>query len=151
MKITDITKQNALEKLLAAGFAAVITRDGLDVVGQGWSVHYDDRGQGWNTYEGTVPTLVEELAVWDDNTTRQAGELNINHIWNKPVNEVAATRLSGRNRISGESIETTPAALLADAMNRDGHFGPCNEPVSTCMSLAALTNWHSDYDWTIQP
>lgn len=67
----NATKENALKNLTAAGFNAEITRTGLDVRGEGWSVHYDDRGQDYNEYNGSIPSQVEELAVWDDATTRE--------------------------------------------------------------------------------
>lgn len=65
------TKESALKKLIAAGYASEITANGLRVSGQGWEVHYDDRGQDWNTYSGKVPSEVETLAVWDDASTRE--------------------------------------------------------------------------------
>ena len=67
----NATKENALKNLTAAGYEAAITKTGLDVRGEGWSVHYDDRGQDYNEYNGAVPAKVEELAVWDDATTRE--------------------------------------------------------------------------------
>ena len=73
MKI-EMTKQNALQRLIAAGFCAEITNDGLDVSSRDWSAHYDDQGQAWNTYTGKIPPLVEELAVWDDADTRKEAE-----------------------------------------------------------------------------
>lgn len=68
---TNYTKQNALESLIAAGFASELTQTGLDVRGEGWNAHYDDRGQDYNEYNGSVPAKVEELAVWDDASTRE--------------------------------------------------------------------------------
>ncbi len=65
------TKEQALKSLTEAGYAAELTKTGLDVRGEGWSVHYDDRGQDYNEYNGNVPAKVEELAVWDDATTRE--------------------------------------------------------------------------------
>ena len=67
----NATKENALKNLTAAGYNAEITKTGLDVRGDDWSVHYDDRGQDYNEYSGNVPAKVEELAVWDDATTRE--------------------------------------------------------------------------------
>jgi hypothetical protein len=64
------TKQSALKKLIDAGYAAALTATGLEVRGENWSVHYADRGQDFNEYHGDVPSEVEELAVWNDPTTR---------------------------------------------------------------------------------
>ena len=66
----NITLEQALTNLTEAGYAAEITKTGLDVRGDGWSAHYDDRGQDHNEYIGQVPAKVEELAVWDDASTR---------------------------------------------------------------------------------
>jgi hypothetical protein len=67
----NATKEQALTNLTKAGYAAEITKTGLDVRGDGWNVHYDDRGQDHNEYTGQVPARVEELAVWDDASTRE--------------------------------------------------------------------------------
>ena len=67
----NATKEQALTNLTEAGYAAEITKTGLDVRGDGWSAHYDDRGQDHNEYIGQVPAKVEELAVWDDASTRE--------------------------------------------------------------------------------
>ena len=64
-------KEQALTNLTEAGYAAEITKTGLDVRGDGWSAHYDDRGQDHNVYIGQAPAKVEELAVWDDASTRE--------------------------------------------------------------------------------
>jgi len=72
-KDTDMkeeTKQSALKNLIDAGYAAALTATGLEVRGENWSVHYADRGQDFNEYHGDVPGKVEELAVWNDPTTR---------------------------------------------------------------------------------
>lgn len=66
-----MTKEQSLKKLTDAGYSAEITKTGLDVCGEGWSVHYDDRGQDYNEYHGSIPSQVDELAVWDDATTRE--------------------------------------------------------------------------------
>jgi hypothetical protein len=65
------TKTLAFVNLIEAGYSAVLTKSGLDVRGEGWSVHYDDRGQDQNEYIGDVPPKVDEMAVWDDATTRR--------------------------------------------------------------------------------
>jgi len=64
------TKKNALQTLIAAGFDAALTANGIEVRGENWSVHYADKGQDWNEYHGNVPSKVEELAAWDDAATR---------------------------------------------------------------------------------
>ena len=64
------TKQSALKKLIDAGYDAELTANGIEVRGENWRVHYADRGQDFNEYHGDVPSEVEELAVWDDATTR---------------------------------------------------------------------------------
>ena len=70
----NATKEQALKNLTEAGYAAAITKTGLDVRGEGWSVHYDDRGQDHNEYTGSVPSEVETLAVWDDATNARKHE-----------------------------------------------------------------------------
>ena len=67
----NATKEQALKALNDAGYTSAITTTGLDVCGDGWRVHFDDRGQNYNKYAGTVPAMVERLAVWDDATTRE--------------------------------------------------------------------------------
>jgi hypothetical protein len=64
------TKQTALANLTAEGFTAAITTSGLVVFGPGWKATFTDAGQDHDTFEGTVPSRVHDLATWDDETTR---------------------------------------------------------------------------------
>jgi hypothetical protein len=73
----------------------------------------------------------------------------MNAIWNSKVNDSKNVMLEGRNRTIGRTVEKTVSELLADAQDRAGVFGADNQPVSGEMTVADLTNWHADYDWSI--
>lgn len=64
------TKKTALQNLISAGHNAEITSTGLNVRGDNWSAHYSDLGQDHNAYSGQTPNEVEQLAVWDEESTR---------------------------------------------------------------------------------
>jgi hypothetical protein len=71
---TELTKTDALNRLLAAGYNATSTEAGICVSGTldgaHWSAFYADAGQDANTYNGPVPSEVDALCVWDDASTR---------------------------------------------------------------------------------
>jgi len=64
------TKNSALTALLAAGFNAELNAAGLRVWGDNWEAQFTDLGQDHDTFTGQVPEQVHELAVWDDDATR---------------------------------------------------------------------------------
>ena len=71
MKTTiQMTKQAAFDRIIDTGFDAILTPTGVDVFGMGWFAHYNDKGQDVNRFRGQVPSQLEELAVWDDETAR---------------------------------------------------------------------------------
>ena len=71
------------------------------------------------------------------------------NIWNQKVSEIKNVKLEGSNRTTGGTIERTVGELLADAQDKSGVFGSDNQPVSGEMTVADLTNWHADYNWSI--
>jgi len=82
MKITDTneiktanakpkTKTSALTALISAGFNAELNAAGLRVWGDNWEAQFTDLGQDHDTFTGDVPSQVQNLAVWDDASTRE--------------------------------------------------------------------------------
>jgi hypothetical protein len=67
---TELTKEAAIARLSAAGYNAETRIGGLYVKNEGWEAFFADSGQDGNTYSGKVPSEVDDLAVWDDETTR---------------------------------------------------------------------------------
>jgi hypothetical protein len=67
---TELTKEAAIARLDGAGYNAETRIGGLYVKNEGWEAFFADSGQDGNTYSGKVPSEVDDLAVWDDETTR---------------------------------------------------------------------------------
>ena len=64
------SREAAIIRLQNAGYSAEAAYGGVAVKGEGWEAFFADSGQDSNTYTGRVPSQVDDLAVWDDATTR---------------------------------------------------------------------------------
>lgn len=70
----------------------------------------------------------------------------INH---SPVSDHLEIEFTGQHRSIQLTQTRTVAALLEEAENAEGVYGPDNQPVSAEMTVLDLLRWHCDYEWTL--
>jgi hypothetical protein len=107
------TKQTALANLTAEGFTAAITTSGLVVSGPGWKANFTDAGQDHDTFEGTVPSRVHDLATWDDETTRTrtskiTNNTHIVTLHGEPVTQIRTDSTGKAEVITGAREDAIP-------------------------------------------